>query len=191
MSAGKNRRARYRQMYARGEHADPLAERLAAVGGTAPCALCTLAKPLVDLDEGGVCAWCRSAGGSVTADRGRPLRENVVCVDASFWKSDARAHGRAALAIVGALGEHTKIVAVTKATEAEVEALRWALAIACERDMTDLVFRTDCQAVVRQLGETVQRLGWTLEQVPRHRNWAADWLASQARQNWQRAQEAA
>ena len=98
---------------------------------------------------------------------------NAVYVDASF------ADGLAGLAVVGALGCHSKRVPAASSTEAERLALLWAVKIARQRGLTGMVFRTDNEGSTRV--QIPQRLESVVEWVPRHRNCEADDLAKRAR----------
>lgn len=150
-------------------------------GGTRSCASCGLVRVGSALDDQDVCTACRQAFGRLRARAPQPLavvtpiEPNVVWVDASYNR------GRAGLAVVGALGEHSRSVASVSSVQAEVLALRWAMEIARAGDVCGLTFRTDCQAAYNVLRQTPERMYWTVEQVPRRENRRADFLAGRAR----------
>lgn len=186
MKTNKKRRREYRRALhdAQMIRPDRFTETMRAIigGGTQACEGCGLQTWASDLDEH-VCGACRTAFGRLRVHIPRPdvpttrLEPNVVWTDASY------SHGRAGLAVVGALGEHSRSVEAASSTQAEVLALRWALEIAREGDVYGLTFRTDCQAAFNVLRQTPKRCYWTVEQVPRRENRRADYLAGLARRS--------
>lgn len=180
-SAAKKQRQEYRRaIKARGE-IDRFTEHIEALGGSSPCACCTLIRPLNTLQEG-VCPICRSSLVRLrkcipvaSTDRYNHAEPEVVWTDASFCD------GIAGLAVCGALGEHCRQVEASTSTHAEVLALRWAREIARAADIRDLTFRTDCEAAYKRFGQPPKGFHWIVEQVPRSQNQRADYLAGRAR----------
>jgi ribonuclease HI len=131
--------------------------------------------------QSGVCARCRlelpPERESPWAPRqaATPADRASVYVDASWFA------GVAGLAVVGALGVHSRRVAAASSTEAECMAVRWAMEIAADRKRTNLTFLTDCDAAARRWPDGIKRYGFTVRRVPRRDNQVADRLASEAR----------
>lgn len=191
MAESKKNRRQYRATLAhRGlVRADRFDDLMTAVtgGGTRPCGWCGLAMPAER--EPDVCEACQASVRRVrkvrvplpsTPAATEDIEPGVIYVDASFRQ------GMAGLAVVGALGDHQKRVEARSSTQAEVLALAWALEIAKATERWGLTFRTDCQAAFRQFPLSRHRLignrlGWTVEQVPRRQNRQADRLAAVAR----------
>jgi hypothetical protein len=182
VTAGKRRRAEYRRaLGARG--GDRFSEHMEALigGGSEPCACCRLVRPRSALSAAGVCDPCRQSLGGLReappapTEASRYLPAGCVYVDASYRD------GVAGLAVVGALGEHARLVAATTSTQAETMALRWAMEIAHAADARNLTFRTDCSTALAAVGSGSRRRGWVVEQIPRYRNRQADALANSIR----------
>lgn len=156
---------------------DRLGDLVTGIGGTAPCASCTRVVSMSVLQEG-LCPPCRRvpATAAVLVKRERALERGVVWVDAS-WRD-----GVAGLAVVGELGEHSRPFLCRSNVAAEVEAMRWALRLAREAGVVELVIRTDSQSAQRFGSRAVpRRFAWVVEWVPRHLNRRADHLSRRAR----------
>jgi hypothetical protein len=186
VAESKRQKQTYRRVLSQygGDHLSDLVA--AAHAGSEACLVCSLVRPVSSLSEG-VCSVCRQTlSGSFVQ---RLLEKNVerlvaepqdplaVYVDAS-WQS-----GVAGIAVVGALGRHSDRVPAQSSSDAEVRAMLWALRIAKQRrDERVLVFRTDNHSAQRAGAHAVPNWArWSVEWVPRRRNYAADRLALQAR----------
>jgi hypothetical protein len=161
----------------RGYAADPIAERLF---GTEPCLSCTRVVSLAVLIDG-YCPACRRPRATRPAvaleldDLDAP-EPGCVYVDASWHR------GVAGLAVVGALGAHSRRVDSPSNVAAEVEALRWALRLAKAIDASTITFRTDSESAARYGARAVPRgRAWVVEWVPRRHNRLADRLSRAAR----------
>lgn len=140
---------------------------------------CTRVVSVAVLQEG-LCPVCRRvpapAGVIVERERAVALERGVVWVDAS-WRD-----GLAGLAVVGELGEHSRPFLCRSNVAAEVEAMRWALLLAHEAGVVELMVRTDSQSAQRFGSRAVlRRLAWVVEWVPRRLNRRADLLSRRAR----------
>lgn len=158
---------------------DPLAERLAALGGTRACSGCTRVVALAVLREGR-CPLCRRSapGPRVAVPVPVVLEPGVVYVDAS-WRD-----GLAGLAVVGALGEHVRQTRTRSNVAAEVEAVTWAIELARGREEERLLFRTDSVSAAHHASSRCaarRRALWEAEWVPRRLNRRADQLSREAR----------
>ena len=181
MNQGKRRRASYRAALkdaglVRQSRFD---ERIGALAGTANCQGCGLARPASALDDSDYCPVCRGRRRSTRIQieewAGEPSEPDVVYVDASW------SEGVAGLAVVGALGSHSRVCQAPTSTAAEVMALRWAFEIAEAQGQAGLIFRSDCTAAVNLHNRNNYRLGWRVEHVPRRFNASADSRAGIAR----------
>lgn len=157
------------------------------INASARCSVCRLHHP-ANLVEEGVCSACRRTlkRQSTRIQKATPLSppelaydqpveiaDNVVFVDAS-WRD-----GTAGLAVVGAVGAHSKRIQCSSSNSAECEALRWAFSIARPLGRKDLIFRTDSQRAATT--QAPSKTGWAIEWVPRHKNARADRAATVAR----------
>lgn len=148
-------------------------------GGSRRCGHCGLLRPVAALNVADVCSAC---SGALTRAEQPPPREHRTDLRAGYVYVDASyADGIAGLAIVGALGTHTQRAEAQTSTQAESLAMRWAMKLARDRQLTDLTFCTDCSAVRNMAGQGRKNERWTVELIPRHKNAAADRLAGQAR----------
>jgi hypothetical protein len=124
---------------------DRLTEMMSAIagGGSQRCEGCGRQTWCSDIAEFDVCSACRAAFRRLKKKPPRPrprlsvshVEPNVVWADASYRD------GRAGLAVVGALGEHSRTVDAVSSTQAEVLALRWAMDIAEAGDVPGLMHR--------------------------------------------------
>src|SRR5690242_14941623 len=132
VNPNKRQRARYREALARAQmiRPDRLTELVQAVkaGGSCPCRCCGIVHPANELSERGICDYCSRALGKVRVNlpavRYHDLATDepgVVYVDASYRD------GVAGLAIVGALGQHSRRIEAVSSTQAETLALGWAI----------------------------------------------------------------
>jgi hypothetical protein len=151
------------------------------------CHWCTRWRPLARFLDERTCEDCAAPGGRApdgavpppppaSATTPPPDGRRVVLVDASF------SEGVAGLAVVGALGRHSRREELPSSVVAERRALAWAMDIA--RDLgereRDLVFRTDCSSIVAHARRNASRR-WTVEHVPRSGVREAHLLAGRAR----------
>lgn len=149
-------------------------------GGSRPCGECGLSTVVADLDERDRCTICRLTDHRAALLGPPPtvVRDpHGVYVDASYRD------GRAGLAVVGALGTHTRVVAATGSVAAEVAALRWGVELARRYRSPPVRFYTDSQAAA------IAAAGWPehVVQIPRRRNAEADHAARAARMDCGRA----
>jgi hypothetical protein len=185
MAESKLQKRAYRKAL-REHQGDRLSDLVAASHfGSDVCLACTLVRPASAISDG-VCSVCRQGLSRFLVRRlvatSEPLVPTqpdplAIYVDAS-WQD-----GVAGLAIVGALGSHSKRMPAQSSGHAEVHVMLWALRIAKHsRDERPLVFRTDNQSAQRAGTRGIPNWAeWVVEWVPRRRNHAADRLALQAR----------
>jgi hypothetical protein len=172
---GKADRRAYRLGIA-GTKTDRFAELMAGIDGTLACLGCTRVVAVAVL-QNGLCPPCRripSAPRVVKLDL--DVEEGMVYVDASYRD------GVAGIAVIGALGTHSRRLECLSNVEAEIEAMRWALRLAKHRRVVEMTFRTDSQSAARfEHNATPRWASWVVEWVPRYRNQKADRLSRRAR----------
>lgn len=95
--------------------------------------------------------------------------------------------GMAALAVVGAIGTHSKVVPCRASFDGEVKALEFAMEIAAEQRVDQVTFRTDCTSAAHPSKRTIRSAelmrahpSWRVVVVPRRQNVAAHGVAAKA-----------
>lgn len=107
----------------------------------------------------------------------------VVIKDASF----ADRQGMAALAIVGALGDHSRVTSARSSADAESKALAWAMELAAGEGLRMVDFVSDYNPVVQPRAVRVllrAHPAWRVVAVPRGFVWRADRIAKRELRAW-------